>query len=537
MKALKGITILVATLLPFGSLAEEPTVTEGDREEKSSQGENSAAAEEESDGLAAQMKRINERMEKLENENKIQKQKLEEFENAAQAAKEEELEEFDSAVEEYDVDSLFSVYGFFDLTFYKGFTDPKNSIVDAYLPNKSTFLINNINLYFHSKMTHSLEALLELRFSFLPHGLTEDYEVVGKLGDTEFRSTAEGSDCEPSDTVVCSGRNLTKYERVDNTVLNPVTREYYVLGGVNVERVHLTYSPVDWFKIIAGRYLTPYGIWNIDHGSPELIPVRIPYMQANRMVPLSQTGLQVFGRFFPATTVFFDYAVTLSNGRGPIEQVLDLDENKGVGLRLHLTYKKKQFKIEAGGYGYYGKYTDSKKVVVTETVPYYGSPGEYESPVSARVPVTESYKEYVGTADFLLEVYGVKLQAEYIFRYVNFIEPGALQIDDRLTGQGDIFNDLYQADFHGNGVFALLAWELPLSAWLGEVKLTPYFMYEHGDPEDTRPVKTNDFFQLGLNVKPSSFVTLKAEYTYVKPDEKATIKNSQYIFAQMAVAF
>jgi hypothetical protein len=313
------------------------------------------------------------------------------------------------------------------------------------------------------------------------------------------------------------------------------------LGGVALERVHLTYSPRDWFNILAGRYLTPYGIWNIDHGSPVLLPVRPPYMQARGMVPRAQTGLQAFGRFFPLPTLFVDYAVTLSNGRGPMEQLFDLDENKGVGLRLRLSYQKKQVKIAVGGYGYYGTYTDTKKALVIALNPDYTLNNDEEFPVTGRTTITEAYREIIGSADFLLEVHGVRLQGEYVHRFVDYTKPARLGLETILLNQGnsDVGLDqaLYAADFQGDGVYGLLAWELPLSRWLGPVLLTPYFMYEYGEPQDNFTGFSQQFFQVGLNVKPSAFVTLKLEYAYLLPNEAAPVNFMQYINAQLAVSF
>lgn len=540
MKSTARITVLLVVFSSLNSFAQEPTDIAGDqgKDAPREQDEASAATADTSKELSSLEKRLTERIDKLENENQAQKREIEELRAADEMQMDdEEFGAFESeAGEKYEVDSMFSVYGFFDLTFLKIFTDDDN-LQNMELPTSSTFVMNNVNLYFLSKMTKSLQALVELRFTFLPHGSVQESESVAKIGDTEFRPGGEDSDCESSENVVCTPENTSKYVRVDNTVLNPITAEELVLGGVLIERVHLTYSPFEWLNILAGRYLTPYGIWNIDHGSPVVIPVRVPYIQTSRMVPLAQTGLQVYGRFFAATTLFFDYAVTLSNGRGPIDQLFDLDENKGAGLRLRLTHQKKPFRISLGGYGYYGTYTDSKKTVVLEMNPDGTVRQDVDYPLGARVTVTESYKEYVVATDLLVELYGLKLQAEYIHRYINFTTPGIIPPEDLIDVIGINTETVYKGNFEGNGVYALLAWQLPLSEWQEMVLITPYLMYERGDPNDTDPGYLLDIIQAGLNVKPSSFVTLKAEYAYVKPSEEAVTKDSHYVLAQVAVSF
>jgi hypothetical protein len=526
---------LMVMLISFNTLAQDETASEADQNKT---GRAPVMREKVASRQDRSLDAVTERLEKLEEENRTQKQRIEQLEEKVKSDEEDlKIQNLEASAEgdNYDVNSIFSIYGFFDLSFYKYFTDEKN-IVNLYLPTKSTFVINNVNVYLHSKMTKSLEALLELRFTFLPHGTVTEYESVAKMGDVEIRPGGEGSSCEPSENVRCSEENTSSFERVDNSIMSPTSLESYVLGGVFIERVHLTYSPFDWLNILAGRYLTPYGIWNVDHGSPVLIPTRIPYMQTGAMIPTAQTGLQIFGRFFPAPTLFLDYAVTLSNGRGPIEQYFDLDENKGVGLRLRLSYQRKRFIIAAGGYGYYGTYTNSKQTMVMEMNADGTLNRDAEYPMSARITTIDAYKEYIASMDFLLEIYGVKLQAEYIHRYVEYTKPGVRSLEEMIF-LGSIFDTVYAANFQGNDVYALLAWELPLSEWLGAVTLTPYFMYEHGDPRDTEPGAAADFLQAGLNVKPSPYVTLKAEYTYVIESEESMSEDVQSISAQVAVSF
>ena len=83
-------------------------------------------------------------------------------------------------------------------------------------------------------------------------------------------------------------------------------------------------------------------------------------------IPSAQTGVQLFGRFFPYENTYLDYALTASNNRGPAESVYDLSDNKAFGLRLKGSYEGKDLSTSLGGYLYYGTVKDIKVSVLSE---------------------------------------------------------------------------------------------------------------------------------------------------------------------------
>jgi hypothetical protein len=409
---------------------------------------------------------------------------------------------------------LFQFWGFFDLTFSKYFY-PEDSSYNIYISRSPTFLMTNINLYFGSQMTETLSALVETRLSWYPHGYDRDFEYEGIPG--------------------------TAYEREDTSVMDPFNTQQYHQHGITIERVHLTWSPIDWFNVIAGRFLTPCGIWNIDHGSPVVMTIRVPYLQLREMVPLSQTGVQVFGRLFPAANLFFDYGVTVSNGRGPMDEVLDLDDNKGVGLRLRLDWQGDPVRIAAGGYGYYGKYTDTKKVVSLDLVESGPEAGSLDTSTSMplRVNMVEvgAYDEVVASADLLVEAFGVSLQGEYVWKRVDYTMPVLRTQSEALFGGGLPGEQVFAPSHTGWGAYGLLGWELPLRDHLGPVRITPYFLFEVNRHDESLRYQNLMIFIGGLNVKPSPYVTLKAEFGYAEAELDyygGALKN---IALQMAVSF
>lgn len=105
-------------------------------------------------------------------------------------------------------------------------------------------------------------ALSEVRFAYLPDGVT-NYTS----GTTEFPRTS------------------TAY---------PDYADYYrAQGGRSDDRAE--YAADSLLNIRAGQWLTPYGIWNVDHGSPVVIGVTRPYIVGNEWLPSRQTGLEFYG--------------------------------------------------------------------------------------------------------------------------------------------------------------------------------------------------------------------------------------------------
>jgi len=222
--------------------------------------------------------------------------------------------------------------GFADVT-YTRLLIPKSSVWNRfYVPNKS-FTVGNFNLYMSSSLGDSWRALAEVRFLYLPNG---------------------------AESVDASTGNV---KRTDTTVLDYAGFEEPIhWGGILIERVWVEHEFSTLFKLQIGQFLTPYGIWNVDHGSPTIIGIGAPVVIADELFPARQTGLQLYGNaFFDPVEV--GYHVTLSNGRGAVEYQ-DFNDDKAVGARLYL--KTDVFgSLTVGTSAYRGGYYDrSAKYVV-----------------------------------------------------------------------------------------------------------------------------------------------------------------------------
>jgi hypothetical protein len=105
----------------------------------------------------------------------------------------------------------------------------------------------------------------------------------------------------------------------------------------------------------------------------------------------------------------------------------------------------------------------------------------------------------------------------------------------------------YPPDYIQQYVYGLLAYELPIADYLGGLIVTPYAMYEYSVPNDSRDVWGHTVVG-GLNLKPSSYVVIKAEYfTSIFPESKSVTREDGTVdkqaerfwglTAQLAVSF
>src|SRR5262249_49126364 len=151
-----------------------------------------------------------------------------------------------------------------------------------------------------------LRALGEVRFAYMPNGSPDPNAPLGRV-------STEAAD--PIDAY-----------RIQRW------------GAIIIERLQIDCDLFPGITLRGGQFLTPYGIWNVDHGTPTLIGIRRPYIIGEALFPERQVGLELIGRYF-LSELSVEYHLTLSNGRGPISETRELDSNKAVGGRLVLGWK------------------------------------------------------------------------------------------------------------------------------------------------------------------------------------------------------
>jgi hypothetical protein len=199
-------------------------------------------------------------------------------------------------------DSPLRAWGFLDVGASKIFAPSTSSITNIVPSTASTFVLGNVNLYLEAKPIEHFSAFVETRLTNLPDGAMD---INGNMSSTYTWDYAAGSG--PAAT----------------------TR----LGSIVLERAYLQWEHSDALSIRAGEFLNPFGIWNIDHGSPTLIPLMLPQFESIELFPTHLVGLEALG-----TTRLGEweagYYLYLANGRN-LGQLSMTEDNKMVGGRVY----------------------------------------------------------------------------------------------------------------------------------------------------------------------------------------------------------
>lgn len=354
------------------------------------------------------------------------------------AATSEELEEslLASVVTEAG-QSKFSLdlYGFADFTYSQGFGEGE----------RGNFFVGRLNVYLAADLGDRFRSLVEVRFSYLPHGAQDPSSY-------DWQDNSAG----------------------DYTDLNRAVR----VGGVIIERAFLEYSAHPLANLRAGHFLTPYGIWNVDHGSPVIIGSRRPYVIGERIMPEWQTGFQLYGSHLLGR-MELGYNLTLSNGRGPLDMYLDLDANKGMGGRIYANFDTDYGEVALGLSSYTGKYTDAS------TGPF------------GIAAIRESYDELAFAADAKWTYEQFLVQAEIVSRDVVYaVRPSAALPLGLMP------------DHREWGMYALGGYRFD---WFG---VMPFVALDFHNPGPTGFAARAFAFWGGLNVRPTPRVVFKAQYTH-----------------------
>ncbi|HKP57864.1 MAG TPA: hypothetical protein VJV78_14125 [Polyangiales bacterium] len=381
---------------------------------------------------------------------------------------------------------LFRVYGFADFGINKAWVG-EHSFLRGLAQSETTFALGNLNLYFHFQPDPAWQVLAEIRFTAYPHG------------DEESLATPLGGEYVRTDTQV-----------VD--VASPSTSFRFRWGSIFIERAYGQYTYSEQFSIKVGQFLTPYGIWNVDHGTPTLIALMMPHFVSTEVFPARQIGVALAGTFmFSSWELSYDAYV--SNGRTATQ--LDFTANKSFGGRLKLG-RMAPLPLAIGTSFYYGQIDDITKSI-TSFAPF----------VVDREFIVEGTETGVGV-DASLDVDALRIRAEGIMRATRYTDGKRPQLVNAAPGVTKPDNNEYDG-------YLLAAYRLP---WWG---LEPFlygeydhFVSPYGDDQAVLAV--------GLNIHFTEFAQLKTEVARVlffdwNADGAWSDNNMTLLFSRLAIAF
>ncbi|MET0341220.1 MAG: hypothetical protein ABW252_09465 [Polyangiales bacterium] len=384
--------------------------------------------------------------------------------------------------EEAAVDTDLKFFGFSDFTVS---TVPmkKSAPWRQAAGRHANFALGNVNLFFSKSFSQNVRTMGEVRFHFAPHG--------AKAADGNY---------------------------IENAVGDPADNDRAIhWGGIELERLYLEWQILPQLGLRTGMFLSPYGIWNVDHGSPLFIPVQRPYVVGAQLIPERQTGFEFLGSTTVTDTGTFGYHFTLSNGSGPVAEVRDLDDNKAVGGRLYWD-ERALGQLKIGVSAYYGKDTSAR----------YSQGLSAAGKLTNTEKITAQSKVLSLAADIQFRYKGLHLQAEVITQQQKYLEGGRVAALNQLIGR-----QLAPIDSVDWGAYGLAGYRFD---WLGTM---PYFLVQGFDQASGQNGISTKMtgYGMGINMQPLAGIVTKVEYVIVNFPPDYIVSSDLLHFLQFQVAW
>lgn len=374
------------------------------------------------------------------------------------------------------------IYGFADIYFAAPFWRSNSLYSTSGVGSHPYLSVGNFNIYLSKHLDERWHFLSEVRFLYAPNG-SNDPKNPGTRISTQAGDAAD---------------------------INRPLR----WGAIEIERIHVDYQQSSLLTLRFGHWLTPYGIWNIDHGSPTVIAIQRPYIIGEQLFPQRQTGIQAFGQTFVGD-LKLGYALGLSNGRGPLDEQRDLDFDKAVTARVEVGYNKLG-DLKLGGSYYRGRYTDASFPILNP------------STASADSTVLERYGEQAFGADLQWDYEKFVVRSEFAYNEREYSDGVR-----RVVSPGQV-----SPDRRRYGAYALVGYRTPL---LGVMPYVVYQDYVLGHDPALPQVEHVRAFHGGLNWPIGAQVTAKGEYVHANFPGSNTSLTKRDTFHlvqfQLAVAF
>ncbi len=365
---------------------------------------------------------------------------------------------------------LFRVYGFIDMGLQKLWsTDP----VDA-ANTHPTFVLGNVDLYFDFHPADDWSALIETRLTNYPQGTinTTVLDASNGFGDDTVRWSA-----------------------------------------LILERAYIQWQRYEKIGMRVGQFLTPYGIWNVDHGTPTLISLLRPQFITEEMWPTHQLGIEVFGRFDDLLPDRWqvEYHAYVTNGRSP--GVIDNNDDKMFGGRV-IASTTRPYPMAFGLSAMHGAYNNDASGVINPAT-------------TATNPV--AYTESGVAGDASIDLGALRLRSELVTRRIRY-EPG--EHEETSPGSGVFVPDALQMD-----AYVLAAYRIPGTRFepYGYVELN-HLPTTYGDLQIIDSIGLNTYFTPAIQLKLQySHATWYRDDTGDASRQKSDIEN--YLAAKLVMGF
>lgn len=425
-----------------------------------------------------------------------------------------------------------------------GFMDTQMEVYDLGTPFLTEFLGNDeldlfaahANVYFDWQANSRVKALAEVNFlgkrsstnrsdamgaaAFSINGnLVSDQQMVAMVGSAIAAQFPAGTPQTYVDSVVAA--QTSTLASTFAAIRQGTVQESEVSTDqerVTLERAYFDVSLTDMFNVRVGKFITPAGIWNVDHGSPVVLTVRQPIQTTiTPIFPESQTGLMMYGRYFLGDHDL-DYSIYGTSGRdgasGDItssfnnstDGIDDLSMGGHLGLQLDLLDG-----VHLGASGMMGRVQQRYKVAtpvldgeqVIGVLTSGASASQIQSQLASMSPLEIKYTDeyavkamdYICGMDAKVELAGLTTQGELNYR---------MRQNRKVGGY----------DQETWGMYGLLAYRLPLTT---DLSMTPYGMAERvlfKGSDKSSPVRGFNTYLAGLNFGLFSSIHLKTEVDY-----------------------
>ncbi len=394
----------------------------------------------------------------------------------------------------------FRIYGFADMSFNKYILKDNAFIRDTF-SDRLALTFDHLNIYTDFFPNDNVRMLMEIGYKHTPNyaqsKMGRIVSIEGIRTDTLTRAVAAPS----------NKRTGTE--------------------SIEIERAIFQLKINQYANFSFGKFITPVGIWNVDHGSPVILTLRQPtQFSIMELFPKSQIGILGEGTVFIGDA---DLSYTLYTGTGrnglQIEKAKDLAAGGQIKCNLPLL---NEFRVGASAYTGIER-TELQYMNITIDAETVGK--------LTQQAMTEVQSGLIGMEDMMSriqELIGEEAQKPDNFSFTSTdltkARENVLGLDLRLRKgrvglQSELNYQMRRSLLGGaKGTNTLGVYGLAFVDVIKKMNfsLTPYFCYEHitiknekNKPLTSSPISGYNLSMAGVNTRLYSNFGVKLEYSFL----------------------